>query len=317
MEWLGIFWALVEMLYENGGELSADDESLENLAYEWRCEVEKIKIVIFECWLFVVENWKFFSNSVNERLKKITEIREKKSEAWKKWMWKRWWKNNTSYNTDITPVIENTTDVIENDNTDITESEKPITENNKEKKKEINKEIKKETEKEVSETLPVFSFDFFIKNFPKQTKIFEAQNAFLSLSNDERHNLAKVFPFWLNYWKTINPCYVPNPFDFLKNRRFLEKIPEKNGNFVAEKPQKIKPIPDNFPKDFDEKNRQKETEEREKILKFFTQLPEEIQAEITAKLEQKFANTPVKKGDHLWKISLAEMVKSTQKTDIF
>lgn len=84
MEWLGIFWALVEMLYENGGELSADDESLENLAYEWRCEVAKIKIVIFECWLFVVENWKFFSNSVNERLKKIDESRERKSEAGKK-----------------------------------------------------------------------------------------------------------------------------------------------------------------------------------------------------------------------------------------
>ena len=55
MEGLGIFWAIVEMLYENWWELACDDESLENLAYEWRCEVEKIKIhnIIEKTFIFL------------------------------------------------------------------------------------------------------------------------------------------------------------------------------------------------------------------------------------------------------------------------
>lgn len=176
-------------------------------------------------------------------------------------------------------------------------------------KKEINKKIKKETEKEVSETLPVFSFDFFIKNFPKQTKIFEAQNAFLSLSNDERHNLAKVFPFWLNYWKTINPCYVPNPFDFIKNRRFLEKIPEKNGNFVAEKPQKIKPQTSGFP-DVDEQEIAKQKAERQKILKFFHEdLDAKIRSEIEEQADKKYENTMTKKWDLIYEIEIVRLTR--------
>lgn len=233
-------------------------------------------------------------------------------------------KNNNS----ITNVTKNITNVIENDNNCYENYNYSIT--TKLNKTKLNKNtLNPLTSSEVCEESPISEktsdeksvksvfFKKFFEKFPKKTHENEAEIAFLNLNEAEIKEISKVFPFWLEYWKTIDQNYVPNAYSWLFNKSWRNKIPEKNGNFVVEKPQKIHPIPDNFPKDFDEKNRLKETEEREKFLKIFSEFSPEKQAEITAKLEQKFANTPVKKGDHLWKISLAEMVKSTQKTDIF
>lgn len=383
MEGLGIFWALVEMLYENGGELSADDENLENLAYEWRCEVEKIKIVIFNCNLFVVENWKFFSKSVNERLKKIENVSERRKEAWKKWLKKRWWKNEENSKS-IANAIENDSNCYENYSKSIAKPEKPIAKNSKEINKKINKKINKNTlnpltSSEVCEESPISDktsdkesvksvflenlkiekiatqskntttwggineirqaetnrdfwllesekkkifFKKFFEKFPKKTHEKEAEIAFLNLDEVEIREISRVFPFWLNYWANIDPFYVPNAYNWLYNKLWKNPIPTATQSHpiavqteteltkkIRKKQQKQKENEQKKQQQNDEKIA-KEKSERQKIIEFFTQLPEEKQAEITEKVKQKFAWTPVKNGDLLWQIEIARIVKA-------
>lgn len=334
MEGLGIFWALVEMLYENGGELSADDENLENLAYEWRCEVEKIKIVIFNCNLFVVENWKFFSKSVNERLKKIENVSERRKEAWKKWLKKRWWKNEENSKS-IANAIENDSNCYENYSKSIAKPEKPIAKNSKEINKKINKNtLNPLTNSEVCEESPISEktsdkesvksvfFKKFFEKFPKKTHEKEAEIAFLNLDEAEIREISKVFPFWLNYWANIDPFYVPNAYNWLYNKLWKNPIPTATQSHpiavqteteltkkIRKKQQKQKENEQKKQQQNDEKIA-KEKSERQKIIEFFTQLPEEKQAEITEKVKQKFAWTPVKNGDLLWQIEIARIVKA-------
>lgn len=379
MEGLGIFWALVEMLYENGGELSVDDESLENLAYEWRCEVEKIKIVIFECWLFVVENWKFFSKSVNERLKKIENVSERRKEAWKKWLKKRWWKNEENSKS-IANAIENDSNCYENYSKSIAKPEKCLAKNSKEINKKINKNtLNPLTNSEVCEESPISEktsdkesvksvflenlkiekiatqskntttwggineirqaetnrdfwllesekkkifFKKFFEKFPKKTHEKEAEIAFLNLDEVEIREISRVFPFWLNYWANIDPFYVPNAYNWLYNKLWKNPIPTATQSHpiavqteteltkkIRKKQQKQKENEQKKQQQNDEKIA-KEKSERQKIIEFFTQLPEEKQAEITEKVKQKFAWTPVKNGDLLWQIEIARIVKA-------
>ncbi len=233
-------------------------------------------------------------------------------------MLKRWQKNNTSYNTTITDVTENITNVIENNNTSITEGEKPITENNKEKKKEINKKINKNTlnpliEREVSEDSPISAktsdeksvksvlFKKFFEKFPKKSHSIEAEIAFIALNKKEIDEISRVYPFWLNYWQTIPAEYQPNAYNWLFNKLWKNPIPQA----IQTHPIAVQIGTDQTEKL--EKNRQKqatleakqkaETEkklsaeknERAKILDFFKTLSVEKQLEITEMVEKKFA----------------------------
>ena len=73
MEGLGIYWCLVEMLYESGGEIMLSE--CERIAFELRTDIKNIKSVISDFGLFKKDKKVFFSESVNYRL----QIRKDKS----------------------------------------------------------------------------------------------------------------------------------------------------------------------------------------------------------------------------------------------
>ena len=83
---LGLYWCLVEFLYEQDGELEADE--VHDLAYDLRCEEDLLAAVLYAFGLF---NWdpdtkRLTSARVTERL----QIRAEKSEKAQKSAANRW-----------------------------------------------------------------------------------------------------------------------------------------------------------------------------------------------------------------------------------
>ena len=90
-EGYGIFWALIEDLYNNTNVLRLDYETL---SFDLRCNVELVKSIINDFDLFVIEGDIFGSSSIESRL----EARNAKSEKARESVLKRWerQKNNTN-----------------------------------------------------------------------------------------------------------------------------------------------------------------------------------------------------------------------------
>jgi len=74
----GIFWAIVEDLYQNANALPLDCESI---AYELRCDIEVCKDVILGFNLFTVSDNVFSSVSVQKRIDKRNEKSVKASKS--------------------------------------------------------------------------------------------------------------------------------------------------------------------------------------------------------------------------------------------
>ena len=85
----GIYWALIEELYNNANVLPLDSETL---AYDLRVDEEQILSVIQDFCLFEYTDNTFSSNSVKSRL----EHRNEKSNKAKQSAMKRWNKNATA-----------------------------------------------------------------------------------------------------------------------------------------------------------------------------------------------------------------------------
>ena len=84
MEGVGIYWCIVEMLYEENGFISLSD--YERITFELRTNEEIVRSVINDFGLFEINCDKFWSNSAIERLK----IRTDKSEQARSAINKRW-----------------------------------------------------------------------------------------------------------------------------------------------------------------------------------------------------------------------------------
>jgi hypothetical protein len=79
----GIFWSIVEDLYNNANELQLD---YEGIAYDLRTDTEIIKSIINDFDLFRIKDKLFGSISIQRRL----EERNKKSESARQSAYKRW-----------------------------------------------------------------------------------------------------------------------------------------------------------------------------------------------------------------------------------
>lgn len=88
----GIYWDLVEMLYEQGGYLMLED--CDSYAFALRAEEDSITSLINDFGLFDNDGVRFWSNSVLSRLNK----REAKSQKAKESALKRWNKPNNNAN---------------------------------------------------------------------------------------------------------------------------------------------------------------------------------------------------------------------------
>lgn len=127
MEGYGIYWALLEMMFESTDTTLSHDK-LRGLSVSYNVDITLLESVINTCIserLFVSDGEKFWSESLLRRKGKFQDLKKKRSEAGKKGMAKRW-SNQTSDNT-----------VITNDNKDITSEGTDITKNNKGKEKKV------------------------------------------------------------------------------------------------------------------------------------------------------------------------------------
>jgi hypothetical protein len=88
----GLFWAIIEDLYNNTNVLRLDYDSI---SFDLRCEINTIKSIINDFDLFVFEGETFGSLSVQKRL----EERNAKSESARKSVLKRW--ENKEKNTNV------------------------------------------------------------------------------------------------------------------------------------------------------------------------------------------------------------------------
>lgn len=89
-EGYGIFWGIVEMLYQQGGYLLIDD--CDCIANDMRTDCERINSILFDFGLFKRKDKRFWSDSVLKRLK----LREEKSLKAKKSAQTRWTKQTHS-----------------------------------------------------------------------------------------------------------------------------------------------------------------------------------------------------------------------------
>lgn len=84
MNGIGLYWCIIECLYENNGYLELDQIDL--LAYELRVEKKLIDDLINNYDLFRKNKKSFYSKSVLQRLEKINEIsRKNKENVSKRW----------------------------------------------------------------------------------------------------------------------------------------------------------------------------------------------------------------------------------------
>lgn len=75
----GLYWALIEMLYENGGKMGGDYETL---AFDLRADLRLIKSIVEESGLFYRNgSASFGSRSVDRRLQERREQRKRYAEA--------------------------------------------------------------------------------------------------------------------------------------------------------------------------------------------------------------------------------------------
>jgi hypothetical protein len=85
MEGYGIFWSIVEDLYNNANVLQIDCESI---AYDLRSDIEIVKSIINDFGLFVCRDDMFYSESIKsrleERMKKAESARSAATKRWKK-----------------------------------------------------------------------------------------------------------------------------------------------------------------------------------------------------------------------------------------
>ncbi len=170
LEGIGLYWCIIEYLYENDGYLTLD-EDINLLAYELRIEKDLIINLIENFDLFKKQKNKFYSPSVLSRLETINE----KSNVNRENVLKRWKKaqENGSIN-EIQPNYRGNTTVLQ---TKYYKKEKKIKEN-KNKKKENKEDILTTTDNNI--------YSFIEENFGR----------LLSGIEYEKINI------WLSEWDT-------------------------------------------------------------------------------------------------------------------
>lgn len=72
---LGIYWCIVEMMYEQGGELPL--RIIKSIAFNLHTDLAIVESIVNDFDLFVVAEDKFFSKSLKSRLQKVEEKSEK------------------------------------------------------------------------------------------------------------------------------------------------------------------------------------------------------------------------------------------------
>lgn len=140
----GIFWSIIEDLYNNTNVLPTEYDSI---AYDLHVDTDVVKSVVEDFGLFEIKDGFFHSKSVQRRL----DDRKCKSQKAKDSIKKRWEKRQTGTNEheNDTNVIDNNTNVLPTNNDSSTNEQENDTIKGKERKR---KEKKGKEKKDTSNT---------------------------------------------------------------------------------------------------------------------------------------------------------------------
>lgn len=108
IESYGIFWALLELLFNEENKLCVDDYSV--LAFSLQCDADKLKSVIEDFDLFIIEDNCFYSKRLNEHIDTINSKSLKAKESVNK-RWEKIRTNNDSNTSRVYKSIEDNSKV--------------------------------------------------------------------------------------------------------------------------------------------------------------------------------------------------------------
>lgn len=132
---LGIYWCIIEQLYEQGGQMPLS--AIKAIAFTLHVSIEDVRSLIENYGLFENDGENFWSQAVSRRLEGRRGISEKRAKA----VAKRW-ENKAKNGGNNTNVCENDTNVIQNENRVIQKNENSGFCNTIKEKKIKEKEIK-------------------------------------------------------------------------------------------------------------------------------------------------------------------------------
>lgn len=209
MEGYGIFWAIIEDLYNNANRLKSD---IEGIAYDLRVKEETVKSIIYDFGLFVFEGAYFGSLSAQARI----EERDKKSTLARDNAFKRW--NKKASETDANALKNYATALKTDANAYQTECEGSAIKERKGKKEKIVKDKK--------EIVLPFQSESFVniwnewKEYKKNQHSFifkSAQSEQSSLINlaeisggNEQTAIKIIKQSFINGWKGLFPLKTEN-----------------------------------------------------------------------------------------------------------
>jgi len=108
IESYGIFWALLELLFNEENKLCVDDYSV--LAFSLQCDADKLKSVIEDFDLFIIEDNCFYSKRLNDHIDTINSKSLKAKESVNK-RWEKIRTNNDSNTSRVYKSIEDNSKV--------------------------------------------------------------------------------------------------------------------------------------------------------------------------------------------------------------
>ena len=119
IESYGIFWALLELLFNEENKLCIDDYSV--LAFSLQCDADKLKSVIEDFDLFIIEDGCFYSKRLNDHIDNINSKSLKAKES----VNKRWEKIRTNNDSNTSRVYKS---IVKNSKVDKNKVNKRIVE---------------------------------------------------------------------------------------------------------------------------------------------------------------------------------------------
>lgn len=203
-EGYGIYWALIEELYQNANALR---RQYKRIAFDMRVEEKTIKSVIEDYELFVIDEDFFGSMSVQRRL----ELRDEKSKKASDSAKARWSKDANALQT-------------QSDSNAIKESK--VKENKlKENKLNQNKELTNVSNDPTIEQI----FEWFWNAYQKVGVKKIALSAFKKLNKTDMIQIKEHLPKYLdNHHRNKKMEFLPHFSTYINQRRWEDKLPYEN-----------------------------------------------------------------------------------------
>jgi len=204
----GIFWAIVEDLYNNANALQTD---YDGIAYELRIDSEIVKSIINDFDLFSTEDGCFGSKSVERRLDERNEKSKKARES----AFKRWNKDKPECQPNDN-ASNNDAKAMRSESEGNTIKESIIKENII--KDSIEKNIKEKETKQDN----IVSFEDFWNLYEKDEDRIKCEVKWIQLSNEERECCILKLPEYIR--STPNKQFRKNPINYLNNKSWNNEI---------------------------------------------------------------------------------------------